>query len=197
MTLATLPRTIRSRPHPDPPRFDLWPPALRSAELLRGSLVRCGPGLRGVGWPETPRVRLAALAPWLAHGEVATHLTAAWVWGAAHRPGRPLQVTVRAKRRRRRPDTEWLRVYELRYAEEDTHRFGDFQVTTPLRTTLDLLYAEGFGRSERVACRLLSRAVDGGASSVLAELRARRRPHRRAALERFAGTVGPERRRSQ
>ena len=78
---------------PDPPRFDLWPEALRSAELRRGTLVACGPGVRGVGWPDSPRVRLAALAPWLSGGRVAAFRTAAWVWGAAREPGRPLRVT--------------------------------------------------------------------------------------------------------
>ena len=172
---------------PDPPRFDLWPEALRSAERLRGSLVPCGPGLRGAGWPETPRVRIAALAPWLEHGAVAAHLTAAWVWGAARTPGRQLQVTTRARQRRRQADTEWLRVYEFRYSEAETHRFGAFDVTTPLRTVTDMLYAaRPFGIVERVACRLLCREIEGGAATVLAELQDRRRPYRLHALRRFA-----------
>ena len=186
-TAVFSPPLVGQREAPSPPRFDLWPEALRSAELLRGSLVRCGPGVRGAGWPETPRVRLAALAPWLEHGNVATHLTAAWVWGAARRPGPRIEVSVRIGGRRRAPNSEWLRIYELRYAETDIHRFGDFGVTTPLRTVLDVLHRDAaLATAERVACRLLVSLIEGGPATVLKRLTEHRRPGRRMALERLS-----------
>lgn len=171
-----------------PPRFDLWPEALRSAERLRGSLVPCGPGVRGIGWPETPRVRTAALAPWLGGGRIATHLTAAWVWGAARSPGRPLQVTARSGRRSYGVDSEWLRVYELRYTEADTHRFGEFGVTTPLRTVIDMLHGDApFTAVERIACRLLCCGwVEGGTATIASSLHAHQRPRRRLAFARLS-----------
>ena len=146
----------------------------------------CGPGLRSVGWPETPRVRLTALAPWLTGGRVATHLTAGWVWGAARAPGHTLQVSARAHRRRDAQNTEWLRIYELRYTEADTKRFGDFSVTTPLRTVLDLLYDDGFGRAERIACRLLISLMADGRAAVSTHLDTHQRPRRRLARQRLA-----------
>lgn len=170
---------------PDPPRYDLWPPAVRSAWRLSGALVRCGPGLRGIGWPETPRVRLAAIADWLGHDRIASHLTAAWVWGAVREPRDPLQVSMLAGRRRPLASRADLRVYELRYGAEDVERFGPFQVTRPMRTALDLLHdPEVFGRREAVACRLLLLA-DGGTAAMARHLAEHRRPHRRLAQARF------------
>lgn len=172
---------------PIPPRYDLWPPALRSAEVLRGSLVACGPGVRGVGWPETPTVRAAALAHWLEGGRVATHLTAAWIWGASHSPGRPLQVTVRSGSRRRVHNTDWLRVYEMRHTDADIQHFGDYAVMTPFRTVLDLLYEDApFTLTARVASRLLIRFVDGGVNAVLSHIDTHKRPRKRVARERLA-----------
>lgn len=177
---------INSRVRAEPPRLDLWPETLQSAERLRGTLVPCGPGFRGVGWPETPRVRLTALAPWLTGGRVATHLTAAWVWGAARSPGRTLQVTARAHQRRDAQNTEWLRIYELRYTEADTRRFGEFSVTTPLRTVLDLLYDDDFRRVERIAGRLLLPLIVDGRAAITAHLDAHQRPRRQLARQRLA-----------
>ncbi len=173
---------------PSPPRFDLWPEALRSAERLRGTLVPCGPGLRGVGWPETPRVRLAALAPWLADGRIAVYLTAAWVWGAARGPGHPLRVSTRPGSRNTTVVPSGTRVHELRLSPSECARFGGFSVTTPLRTATDLLYDdERFGTRQRVAVRLLLPLIDGGIDALRAHLSERTRPKRPRALARLNG----------
>ncbi|MBO1901960.1 hypothetical protein J4H92_08365 [Leucobacter weissii] len=176
---------------PAPPRLDLWPVALRSAERLRGTLVPCGPGLRGVGWPETPSVRAAALAEWLGDDCVAVRLTAAWIWGAARAPGRPLRVTTRERRRSARISTDWLRIHAMRCPDSETLGLCGFRVTTPLRTVLDLLHAqESFDLPERVACRLLLTTIEGGSATVAHSLARRTRPHLRRARERFAGLLG-------
>ena len=171
---------------PDPPRLDYWPIAIQSAERLRGTVMRCGPGLRAVGWPETPRVRLATLAPWLEGKRVATHLTAAWVWGAARSLGPRIQVSTRVGRRGVTAHNPELRVYEIRYTQADTHQFGKFRVSTPLRTIIDLLYDHaGFDKRERVACRLLTRLVPGGIDEVRMYLDTHPRPYRSRAHERL------------
>lgn len=180
-------------PHsaPEPPRFDGWPPAVISAAVLRGTLVRCGPGVRGIGWPETPRVRALALAPWLSRRRIAVHLTAAWVWGAARSPGHPLTVSMPNGHREgpgTRPDRVTL---HLRCGPEDIEGFGPCAVTTPLRTLVDLLHAgDALSRHRAVACRLLVPLVPGGVDAVRARLASRRRPHRRAATERLARLLG-------
>ena len=176
---------------PAPPRFDLWPEALRSAELRRGTLVACGPGMRGVGWPDSPRVRLAALAPWLSGGRVAAFRTAAWVWGAAREPGRPLRVTTVGRGRHSTVGTEQLRVHELRLSSEEVVRFGPFGATSPFRTALDLLYdpEHELTVTERVMLRLLFSCFEGGAEAVRAHLHDHPRPHRAVALQRLAAVV--------
>lgn len=187
MSSIVEPPPFRVPPPPRPPRYDLWPVAMRSAARLHGALVPCGPGYRGVGWPETPTVRAAALAEFLVDGRIATHLTAAWVWGAARSPGHPLRVSTRGRRRITLPTTEHLRVAEARLAPQDVTSLGDFAATTPLRTMLDLLHdPEDFGPAELLACRLLSQRVPGGWAGVVEHLAAHRRPYRRSAERRVA-----------
>lgn len=172
---------------PDPPRYDQWPVAVRSAGRLHGTLVPCGPGLRGVGWPESPRVRATALAGTLTRDQIATRMTAAWLWGAARDPGRPLSAHSRTSGRWSRADTVTVRTSELRIAPSEVIQLGPCRVSTPGRTILDLLYAsEPFGVAERVACRLLARGVPGGLAGIQEHLRTHRRPYRSAAMIRLS-----------
>ncbi len=175
-----------SRTPPAPPRTDHWPHAVRSAETLRGTLVRCGPGVRLAGWPETPRVRATALAPWLAGGRVAIRLSAAWIWGAAARPGTPIELSTPAGRRADPMTTRDLRVRQFRFRDDELCFFGDLTVTTPIRTAADLLREpEGFDRRHRIACRLLLGLVDGGGDALRSSLVDDGKPYRRLALERL------------
>lgn len=179
------------RPPPNPPRYDLLPAAVRSAERLRGSLVRCGPGLRGVGWPETPRVRVTALAPWLVRGRIAVGITAAWVWGAAREPGRPLLVSVPQGFHRPRSPTPEVRVLALRIDEADTVVFGGLAVATPAFVVRELLHAPGrLDTAQRVACRLLVRMGEPSIEDLRSAISARRRPGRALALERLDALFG-------
>ena len=170
---------------PSPPRYDRWPLALQHAMRLRGALLPCGPGVRGVGWPDTPRVRLAAIAGVLEGGHVAAFLTAAWVWGAAADPGEPLSVAGCAGRARtHRPSG--ARRYELRLGQADIETLGEFGVTTPLRTILDLLHANAtFGLAEQSACRNLMSLANIDTDEVNDLLFGLRRPHVRLARARF------------
>lgn len=166
------------RPPPRPPRYDRLPVAVQHSLRLRGALVSCGPGLRGVGWPETPSVRLIALAPWLEHDSIASHLTAAWVWGAARAPGSPLHLTLRAGRRAPVHDTPQVRFHEQPVQENEKRCFGQLAVTSPLRTLVDLLYAPSpHSREEQVACRLLYSRRSAIDHAALLKLRDHRRPH--------------------
>lgn len=170
---------------PSPPRYDRWPVAMQHAMRLRGALVPCGPGVRGVGWPDTPRVRLAAIAGVLAGGHVAALLTAAWVWGAAADPGSPLSIAKAAGRSRSRHASDAQR-YELRLSPADAAMLGEFGVTTPMRTILDLLHlSPSFGPDERTACRELMTLAAVDAEELHQQLLALRRPYVRLARERF------------
>lgn len=169
----------------DPPRYDLLPLTVQRAMRLRGALVDCGPGLRGIAWPEVPRVRLTAIASALQHGRVAAYLTAAWVWQAATHPGSPLSIASLPGSSRHEISREYKR-YELRLNDRDISTFGELCVTTPQRTMLDLLYRpESYGAIERDACLKLFEVAGIDADETNAMLARRRRPHGRLARERF------------
>lgn len=182
---------------PDPPRYDLWPVAVRSAEQLRGSLTRCGPGVRGVGWPETPRTRAAALRPLPHGGLIASHESAAWVWGALREPGSMLHFTVPNGRRRPIRSHPLTVIHELRLHEGDVTHFTHCAATTPLRTALDLLTAgRELSPAAQVACRLLARLTEGGVERLAERLSRRHAPGNRSAMIRFqqlfAGTLATQ-----
>lgn len=173
-----------------PPRYDKWPVAMQYAFHLRGALLRCGPGFRGAGWPETPCVRLCSLGSWLGQGRCASHLTAAWVWDASDEPGTPLSIAALAGRRGTLNSLENVRKHELRLATDEVQAFEDLWVTTPLRTAVDLLHdSEVFSAQQQTAVSRLMRQIPGGKEHLLACLSARRRPHRRLAESRLSAIL--------
>lgn len=187
-------------PLPDPPTLELLPPAVRRAAVLRGDLLRCGPGVRPPGWPDAPRVRAHALSPWIGRHRAVSHLAAAWVWGAARGAGSPLDVTVPPRLRRDPVHDVDLRIHHLPCPEDDLVRFGAVPVTSPARTVYDLLHladrAGGpprassavFPREYRIACRLLAVLVPGGLTAALDAhaARGRRRVSRSVVAQRVA-----------
>ena len=157
---------------------------------MRGDLVRCGQGVRPVGWPDSARVRAHALSGQVAPGRIASHLTAAWVWGAARHPGTSLQATVTRRRRRHPARDSGITLVHRPCAEEELARFGPVAVTTPRRTLIDLIHdAEGprgnpdaLAPDTLVACRLLAWQIDGGIPSFTSAELHERRSTRRARL---------------
>jgi hypothetical protein len=179
-------RKVLSGELPTPPRVDRWPQAIKSAELLHGSLVRCGPGVRLAAWPESPRIRAFALAPWLAPQRVAVLSSAAWVWGAARTPGKPLEFSTRDNRRAERVTQPDYRLHQFRHNEEDLQHYGDFAVTLPLRTICDLLREPTPSDAQhRSVCRLLLRLVPGGTEAVHKRVLEGARPYREISLRRL------------
>lgn len=157
--------------------------------LLRGDLVRCGPGVRGIAWPDTPTVRLTALAPYLLDDRVASHLTAAWVWLATAELAEPVQIATSPQRGHavRHADS---RIAQLAFAEHDTERLGDFLVTTPARTAFDLLHDPALtGSSSFAATRRLLRLVPDRGAALSEQLARERRPYTRLARKRFATII--------
>lgn len=169
------------------PTIGDWPLAVRSAEALRGTLVRCGPGLRLAAWPESSRVRAAALDPWFTEHRVAVKMSAAWVWGAAHHPGRPLRFGTLGGRRAGRTATAMLTLQQLRLAPSDVVYCDAYAVTAPLRTVVDLLRSpEPFELEHRVACRLLLTHVPEGRPNLESRILEGPSTYRRIALERLS-----------
>ncbi|UBH05969.1 hypothetical protein K8P10_001480 [Leucobacter sp. Psy1] len=180
-------------PLPDPPALDRLPPTIVHAALMRGDLVRCGPGVRPVGWPDSPRVRAHALSGRLTHGRIASHLTAAWVWGAARRTGPALYATVPDRRRREPTRDAGLTLTHRPCPERDRVRFGAIAVTTPRRTLIDLIHdaaTDGepeFPLPSLIACRVLAAGIPGGVRTIPDhELRSGRSTSLRRIAERLA-----------
>lgn len=169
-----------------PPRYDLIPRSVQNAMILRGDLIRCGPGVRGIAWPDNSLVRLTALAPYLAGERIASHLTAAWVWLATEEPTEPLQIATSPRRGHARRITD-SRIAQLAFAEKDTTKLGGFLVTTPERTAFDLLHSPEPDDPilfEAIR-RLLSSLPDCGAA-LKEQITRERRPYARLARQRFA-----------
>ena len=162
---------------PAPPSLHLLPHAVRSAELIRGSAVRCGPGIRLVSWPETPSVRAAALGERLGTNRIAAHLTAAWVWGTAEEPGTPLEFIVRVGRAHQLEPRSGIRLHQYNLDTEDIVFCGGRAVTSPSRTLYDLLRADVFTHTQRLACRMLLAHHLGSRDSWLTQFGARGRPY--------------------
>lgn len=171
---------------PDPPPVHLLPAAVRSAERLRGTLVSCGPGHRAVGWPDTPRVRAAALAGFCTMRSTIALEAAAWVWGALRSPGHPVTIAATGGGTAAERFNPALHTHDLTFGDGETVRFGGVQVSTPLRTLYDLLrLRDEFEAPERVCGRLLLRLVPGGAAVVTERISTQPAPYRRRALERL------------
>lgn len=127
-----------------PPAFSLLPPSIISAELRRGSLVRCGPGVRGIGWPDNAVVRASTLLPPDAgeHELAVAAYSAAWVWGAEWQTGQPtLYSTLNGMRFLRRIGAP-VRVREYDIDRSHTVMLAGVRITSPPRTAYDLLYLD-------------------------------------------------------
>lgn len=177
-----------------PPRIDLLPPAIRSAERLHGTFVPCGPGLRPVGWPDAPAIRRIAVADMLPRQLIASNLTAAWIWMSARNPGKPLraiqQPSTRNGFRAGRSLMDVVYVRHQRITREDVAMFDDLGVTTPYRTVLDLLRdPERFDVPCQVACRLLFTRYQGIARQVVCTIQEARHPQRPISRERLAKLI--------
>lgn len=175
-----------------PPRVDHWPPALRSAALLTGTLVRCGPGYRPVSWPDNAVARCTAIGGLLAQRYAAIEDTAAWIWGVRRSPGSPIRLLTR---RGRAPasfeavhsDIDVL-VSNYRLTPGDVVELAGYGVTSRIRTVYDLLRAQApLGRERLIACRLLLLA-EPGARGLLAERATRASRADRARIERRLGS---------
>lgn len=145
---------------------------------LRGAVVKCGPGYRGVAWPDSPSVRLATLATFLNAHTAASHLTAAWVWGAVASPGERLCFTTHSRRRSPVNSPPNVRWHQFQLHPTQLERLGGLDVTMPERTVFDLLHHPGpFGLSEKVACRLLLQHPSVSRAGFWRVIFEERRPH--------------------
>ncbi|MHA3683253.1 hypothetical protein ACXR2T_11850 [Leucobacter sp. HY1910] len=136
--------------------IDSWAPAVVSAELARGTLVRCGPGVRLAAWPETREARAEALLRVIGGQLMPVLLAAAWVWGSARSTGSPIVCALRAGARPKLKHQPLFQVHEYRYPAHDLVHCSNLLLPSPLRTACDLVRIPAeFGAPLRAATRLL------------------------------------------
>ncbi|WP_144711988.1 hypothetical protein [Curtobacterium pusillum] len=117
---------------------DDWPEAELRAAVLAGELVPVGDCWASPAEPQTPALRAAATAWSLPDARlIACTRTAAWIWGATSRPPTPLDACISPTLRVHVGPS--VRLREVVLADGDVVRTGGLDVTTPIRTAVDLL----------------------------------------------------------
>lgn len=162
---------------------------IRSAELCRGTLVRCGPGVRGVGWPESPTVRAHVIATIFSNENLAVVAqTAAWIWGATWQSELPISLSSFEGKRFLQDRPIGTAVHEYYITQADVVYRGGVSITTPERTIYDLLYIDD-AAFELSGFLLIRELLDHGyvvCDDVATEFHHRNRPHTKRAQSRFA-----------
>ena len=170
----------------DLPLSELWA-ACRDGELVPLS----SSAFIFADLPQTPAVRALAVQPVLGHRMIVERRSAAWVHGALERAPRIHTVAVRYEHRSRAKHG-LATVREVVLRRGDTTTIAGIEVTTALRTAIDLARDRGFdsARDSPVVARLLT-------SSGLPECRdyldrARNLPHKALALRRITDALMTE-----
>jgi hypothetical protein len=162
--------------------------------LEKGRWVRVGHGLYALpAWPRSEERRL--LAACLLTGGVASHASAAWLWGLAKEPPPVPVVSVGHRKRLSRPNRsrrsgrpvlafaeDRLGSFVLRRSRDLTRRHVSIQkgipVTNPLRTAVDLAASASPESFDEAVDAMLSRGL-ATVEALEAEISRTRRPGRR------------------
>lgn len=171
-------------------RIDL-PIAELSAARLDGELYAVDDGYSPIDVPNGPHERAASLTEYCQGRLMAEQRTAAWVWGALdHAPARhELCASLGARARPAFPIRTSVREVVI-----DSTEFvivGGIQVTTPLRTVIDLArFSEEFGDVERGIVAALAAMSSITLELCRSDMDARTNlPNKRRALKRLASTL--------
>ena len=116
---------------------DLPLPELLAARL-DGELFRVDDAFAPVDEIEQPLHRARALHATLPERLIAEQRSAAWVWGATEAPPSRHELCVVAGTRTRAVGVSWMHVREVVVDPTELVLLGGMQVTTPLRTAIDL-----------------------------------------------------------
>jgi hypothetical protein len=166
---------------------DDLPLAERMAARLDGELFALGDAYCPIDVIESPALRLAAILAGRSTRLIAELGTAAWVWNAVDLAPPRLELCVNLRARARPQATPHATVREVVLADTDTVAWGDYRVTSTLRTAVDLARSrEPFTMTDRDAVRALARIGRFEVADCLAHMNARRNlPDKRRAAERL------------
>lgn len=157
------------------------------ASRLDGELYGVGDGYRPVDYPDDIVARALSLSRTLTDGRIAHRDTAAWILGAAPTLVRPLPVCVHAGLSHGLDPRHGMTLGEAILHPHETFVAGGLEITTPLRTAVDLLRVPEDARHDAsIVARLIS---DAGLCTAQVEIelgdrrfqRERRRAFRRLA----------------
>lgn len=167
-------------------RVDLPYPELLAAHL-DGELYPVDTCFAPVDELERPIVRAAALVAGLNSRLIAEQRTAAWVWGATARPPTPHEFCATLDARVAHRTAPGMIVREVVIDPEDVHMVGTLQVTSPLRTAVDLArFCAQFGDRESQIVRALMQLGGFGVQQCIDQLNRRRNLHnKKLAAERL------------
>jgi hypothetical protein len=125
---------------------------------------------------------------------IAELMSAAWIWGAVSAPPAVHQLCANAGARVR-PRSTTLRVSlrEVVIDRRDYANVAGLEVTTPLRTVVDMArFADPFGPAEHAAMRALATIGGFTLADAARSITSRRNlPGARGALERLATALSP------
>ena len=162
---------------------------LEAAELaacvLDGDLLRVGDAFVPIDAPIGRVDRALAIPPVLPRRAILARRSAAWVWGALWQLEEPLSLYVRSESPSVARDPLRTRVHEVSLAADDVVVLGGLELTSPLRTAVDLACARE-GEFDQQGLQRLLRRSGLTVTEVEASLARRPRiPGRRWALRRL------------
>jgi len=141
------------------------PPVLSSNDLplaellaarLDGEVYAVDDCFSPVDEVEQPEHRARALRAGLSDRLIAEQRSAAWVWGALQHPPLPHQLCAAMGARVRPPGAGWVMSREVVVEPWEVVTLGGMQVTTPLRTAVDLArFSSNYGELEASMVRRL------------------------------------------
>lgn len=137
------------------------PVAELHAARLDGELFRVDDCFSPVDEIEQPGHRARALRACLPDRLIAEQRSAAWIWGALDRPPVHHELCAAIGARVRPPGVSWMTVREVVIAPREIATIEGMQLTTRLRTAVDLARSSiRFGEAEEVI--VLRLMLDGG-----------------------------------
>ena len=165
---------------------DLPLPELCAARL-DGELFGLCDGFVVVDQPDHRNQRAAAVLIGQPDRVIAEQRTAAWIWGATETPPWPHELCVGSSARVRSSGSGWANVREVVIEPSEISIVAGLQVTTPLRTIIDLArFAIPFGEREARIVKAMIASSQIRLSDCKNALTERRNlPNKRRALERL------------